>query len=71
MMNMFSNCNVLTSLDLSGWNLTNETDMNHMFYSCKKLKTIYIRGCNQTTIDKIKSALTDVGILNNVTIVTE
>ena len=28
-------------------------------------------GCNQTTIDRIKEALTNEGILNNVTIVTE
>ena len=42
-----------------------------MFNRCDELTTIKMIGCNQTTIDKIKSALSSAGILNNVTIVTE
>ena len=67
---MFYTCRKLTSLDLSGWDTSKVTNMNWMFNSCSKLKTIRMVGCNQTTIDKIKEALTDVGILNNVTIIT-
>ena len=70
MYSMFSNCRSLTSLYLSGWYMTNATYTSDMFYSCDNLKTIKMIGCNQTTIDKIKSALTSAGILNNVTIVT-
>ena len=49
----------------------NDGRMNDMFTGCSKLKTIRMVGCNQTTIDKIKSELTSAGILNQVTIVTE
>ena len=71
---MFSYCSNLTSLDLSGWDLTkvpSSDNMYAMFKSCNKLTTIRMIGCNQTTIDKVKNALTSAGILNNVTIVTE
>ena len=68
---IFHTCSSLTSLDISGWDLTNTTSTYNMFKYCNKLKTIRMIGCNQTTIDKIKKALTDAGILNNVTIVTE
>ena len=67
---MFERCNNITSLDLSGWYMTNATYTTDMFYSCNKLTTIKMIGCNQTTIDKIKNALTSAGILNKVTIVT-
>ena len=68
---MFGSCYGLTYLDLSGWDMTKATNFTNMFYECSRLNTIYMRNCNQTTIDKIKSALTSAGILNNVTIVTE
>ena len=71
MYQMFSYCSKLTSLDLSGWDMTKATNFTNMFYECSSLNTIYMRNCNQTTIDKIKSALTDFDILNQVTIVTE
>ena len=69
---MFGYCEKLTELDLSGWDMTNVYYKNteRMFANCKALKTIYMRGCNQTTIDKIKRALTEAGILNQVTIIT-
>ena len=70
---MFYYCYELQSLDLSGWdlaNLTNLNNMSNMFNRCDKLTTIKMIGCNQTTIDKIKSALSSADILNQVTIVT-
>lgn len=66
---MFSNCNKLTSLDLSNWDLTNVTKMDNMFFLCSALKTITMKNCSQDTIDKIKAALTDAGILDNVQII--
>ena len=69
---MFGYCEKLTELDLSGFDMTNVYYKNteYMFKNCKALKTIYMRGCNQKTIDKIKSALSSADILNNVTIIT-
>ena len=70
MTKMFYGLISLTSLDLSGWDMTNVTNINNMFTSCSNLSTIRMVGCNQTTIDKIKSALTDAGISSQVTIIT-
>lgn len=66
---MFSNCPKLASLDLSNWDLTNVTDMSSLFAFCDALKTITMRNCSQDTIDKIKAALTEAGILDNVQII--
>ena len=71
MSRMFKDCRSLQVLNISGWDMTNTTDMIGMFDSCDSLKTIYMRNCNQTTIDKIKAQLKTDGILNNVTIITE
>lgn len=74
---MFRGCSSLISLDLSGWNISDALSisdvfsMGYMFYECPALRTIYMRGCNSITISKIEDALTDAGIRDNVTIVTE
>jgi surface protein len=39
---MFESCSQLTSLDLSGFNTSKVTSMNWMFFSCFRLKTIYV-----------------------------
>ena len=67
---MFAGCNNLVSLDLSNWDLTTIRGIYNMFDKCTSLRTITMKNCNQATIDKIKSALQDAGILNNVTIIT-
>ena len=67
---MFIRCNSLTSLDLSGWDTSNVTNMSRMFEGCSALKTIRMVGCSQNTIDKIKAQLTTDGI-TNCTIVTK
>ena len=67
---MFYECSDLTSLDLSNWNMDNVYNTSYMFRGCYVLRTITMKNCNQATIDKIKSALQDAGILNNVTIIT-
>ena len=66
---MFAECGALTSLDLSNWNLANVTDINDLFFKCNVLKTITMKNCSQGTIDKIKAALKDEGILGNVQII--
>ena len=70
-MRMFETCESLNILNISGWDLTNTTDMTKMFNECYYLKTIIMKGCNKTTIDKIKAQLETDRILNNVTIITE
>ena len=67
---MFSWCWNLTSLDLSGWDMSNVTNMSNMFKESTSLKTIRMVGCNEATINKIKTQLATDGI-KNVTIVTE
>ena len=67
---MFGYCTSLESLDLSGWNLTNVTNMGSMFFSCNSLRTIKMVGCNSTTVNIIKSELTNWDIGNHVTIIT-
>lgn len=71
MYSMFNNCTSLETLDLSGWDMSAVTSMSSMFRNCDALRTIYMRGCSSDTIADIESVLTDAGIRNNVTIVTE
>ena len=71
MSQMFTGCLGLTSLDLSNWDMSNVTDISYMFWSCASLQTITMKNCNQATIDKITQALTDAGIVSNVTIITQ
>lgn len=69
---MFSFCEKLESLDLSGFDMTHVSYKNKgkMFQGCKSLKTIYMRGCDEGTINKIKSSLSSDGISSQVTIIT-
>ena len=72
---MFIECQSLQTLDISGWDLANaETgqtfDYRNMFDGCKRLNTIYMRNCSQTTIDKIKDELEYANISSQVTIIT-
>ena len=57
MSDMFSYCNSLTSMDLSGWNTSSVTEMYRMFEGCTSLKTIKMVGCSEETINKIKRAM--------------
>ena len=59
--NMFQFCENLESLDLSGWDLPKITSNkpNWMFYGTTNLKTVYMRGCNEDTIKKIRFQLDD------------
>ena len=73
MSSMFGSCEKLESLDLSGFDMTHVSYKNkkNMFQSCKSLKTIYMRGCDEGTVNKIKSSLSSDGISSQVTIITE
>ena len=64
---MFQDCSSLNTLDLSKWDTSKVTTMSDMFKGCSKLNTITMKGCSQTTIDKIKAQLTTDGIIGNIT----
>lgn len=68
---MFNECSNLRILDLSGWdfNLSYHNSW-WMFGGCSRLKTIYMRGCNQKTIDRIKEIYNN-DTLNDVKIITK
>lgn len=51
---MMADCTDLYKVDLSGWDLTNCSNTIMPFNNCPALTEIYMRGCNQDTIDKIK-----------------
>ena len=67
---MFLECYLLSSLDLSGWDVSNVTDMEDMFNGCTSLKTIKMIGCNDATVNKIKTQLATDGI-TGVNIITK
>lgn len=67
---MFNQCENLETLDLSGWDLSN-ANASYIFGMNDSLRTIYMRGCNQSTISKIENALVEANIRDNVTIITE
>ena len=69
---MFSYDSNIKTLDLSGWDLSKTYDHLLMFQECSALRTIYLRGCNQKTVDVIKKEVTNKpDISENITIITE
>ena len=50
---IFQYCSGLTSLDLSGWDMSSVTFMPNMFNGCDSLRTIRMVGCSEATIKKI------------------
>lgn len=67
---MFQKCRKIADLDLSNWDMSKVINTGDMFYLCTSLKTITMKNCATETVDKIKSALQNAGILNNVQIIT-
>lgn len=57
---LINNC--YTSLDLSGWNMSNVTNTTEMFKDCSNLKEITMKNCSSDTIGKIQTQLTTDGI---------
>ena len=47
---MFSGCDKLTSIDLSGLNASSVTDMNGMFSSCDSIKSINLLGMDTSSV---------------------
>ena len=54
MQNMFSGSG-LTSLDLSGFNTANVTDMSYMFYNCSNLRSLDVSGFNTSNVTDMRT----------------
>ena len=52
---MFSNCNNLTSLDVSNFDTSNVTNMGYMFDQCTRLTSIDLSGSETTKLTSIDS----------------
>jgi len=47
---MFCDCNSLSSLDLSNFNIENVTNMSGMFRSCRSLKSLDLSNFNTENV---------------------
>ena len=52
---MFYNCNSITSLDLSGWNTSNVTNMSSMFCNCNSLTSLDLSGWNTSNVTDMRA----------------
>ena len=52
---MFSDCNSLSSLDLSNFNTQNVTNMLGMFYNCRSLTSLNLSNCNTQNVNNMMS----------------
>ena len=55
MLNMFSNCRSLTSLDLSNFNTAQVTSMSYMFYGCSGLTNLDLSSFNTAKVTSMYS----------------
>ncbi len=66
--NMFSNCESLTSIDLSNFNTSNVTNMGNMFYFCKSLTSLDLSNFETSNVTDMQnmfvfcSSLTDLDL---------
>lgn len=56
---MFANCTLLKWVNLSNWDLTNAYNESTMFDNCNNLKYVIAYNCNDATISKLESALSN------------
>ncbi|RHA82151.1 BspA family leucine-rich repeat surface protein [Segatella copri] len=52
---MFLNCGELTSLDLSGWDVSSVTNMGGMFAGCTSLTSLDLSGWNTSNVKEMNS----------------
>lgn len=67
----FDRCLKLKEINIDGWDLSkvrHQFNRQNMFRECKSLKKIFMRGCNDYTVDLVETALEEAG-LNNVEII--
>ena len=56
---MFSNCNKLTSLDVSNFNTSQVTNMKHMFKDCKNLTSLDVSNFNTSNVTDMQYMFRD------------
>ena len=67
---MFYNCKLLTSINLSNFNTNNVTDMRYMFYNCSSLTSINLSNFNTNNVTNMSymfcncSSLTSINLSN-------
>ncbi len=66
--NMFKGCSSLTSLDLSGWNLSNVTTMEGTFEGCSSLNSITAAGLSLGSCSTLKDTFSGCSSLSAVDI---
>ena len=71
MAHMFSQCNKITSLDLSNFNTSNVTDMSMMFNGCRSLTSLDLSGWDTSNVTNINMGMMFSGCskLNTITMV--
>lgn len=55
MSGMFSNCGMLTNVDLSGFDMSAVTNMNAMFYNCGSLTSLNLSGFDTSAVTDMSS----------------
>ena len=65
MYSMFKRCELLTNLDLSGFNTANVTDMSYMFYGCYKLVTLNVSSFNTSNVTNMRNMFYNCSHLTN------
>lgn len=66
---LFSNLSLNeTIIDVRGWDISNVTSYDYMFYNSTKIQKLILGNVSQTTFDWWYARLTDAGIQGNVTI---
>jgi len=65
---MFSNCSSLTTIDISGWDVGNVTDMYAMFYGCSSLTTLDISGWDVGNVTDMSYVFRDCSSLTTINI---
>ena len=67
---MLNWCTSLEEVDFSGCDLSGVTDCGGFLFNCSNLKTIKAIRCNDATLEILRNALSDVGLSEQVEIVT-
>ena len=62
---MFNSCPSLTSIDLSGLNLSSVTDMSNMFDSCDSLTSLNLSGLNLSKVTNMQYMFNGCYVLTN------
>ena len=69
--NMFYNNTSLIWVNLSNWDLTNAYNESYLFQGCGKLKWIFAYNCNDSTLEKLRTAINSSGYSSNMTLYTD